>query len=91
MTNPIYADFHVHTHFSPCGKPQATAEAMLQRAHEMGLAALGFADHVTPDPVPGCSFYDLQRPHILADLRAEIARATNGVQLEVLVGAEKQA
>jgi histidinol phosphatase-like PHP family hydrolase len=88
MANPIYADFHVHTHFSPCGKPQATAEAMLRRAHEKGLAALGFADHVTPEPVPGCSFYDRQRPHILADLRAEIARATNGAHLEVLVGAE---
>ena len=88
MANPIYADFHVHTHLSPCGKPHATAEAMLRRAQEKGLAALGFADHVTPDRIPGCSFYDRQRPHILADLRAEIARATNGAHLEVLVGAE---
>ena len=88
MTSLIYADFHVHTHLSPCGKPQATAEAMLQRAHEKGLAAIGFADHVTPDPIPGCSFYDRQRPHILADLRAEIAQVIDGTDLEILVGGE---
>ena len=88
MANPIYADFHVHTHLSPCGKPQATAEAMLRRAQEKGLAALGFADHVTPDRIPGCSFYDRQRPHILADLRAEIAQVIDGTDLEILVGAE---
>jgi len=88
MANPIYADFHIHTHFSPCGKPQATAEAMVQRAREKGLAAIGFADHVTPEPVPGCPFYDRQRPHILADLRAEIAQVRDGSGLEILVGME---
>lgn len=65
MTNPIYADFHIHTHLSPCGKPEATAEAMIRRAQEKGLAAIGFADHFTPDPIPGCPFYNHQHLRIL--------------------------
>jgi histidinol phosphatase-like PHP family hydrolase len=87
MSDPIYADFHVHTHLSPCGKPQATAEAMIWRARGKGLSAIGFADHFTPDPIPGCPFYDRQRLHILADLRDEIAQAAPG-GLEILVGVE---
>ena len=63
MANDIYADFHVHTHFSPCARPEATAEALIHRAQEKGLVALGFADHITPYPVPACSFYEHQRPH----------------------------
>jgi histidinol phosphatase-like PHP family hydrolase len=88
MRNPIYADFHVHTHLSPCGKPQATAEAMIWRALEKGLAAIGFADHFTPQPVPGCPFYARQRLHILADLRAEISRVKWEADIAVLVGVE---
>jgi histidinol phosphatase-like PHP family hydrolase len=88
MANPIYADFHVHTHLSPCGKPQATAGAMIRRAREKGLAAIGFADHLTPNPIPGCPFYDHQRLRILADLRAEIAQVADMADIEVLVGVE---
>jgi histidinol phosphatase-like PHP family hydrolase len=84
----IYADFHVHTHLSPCGKPQATAEAMIARARTKGLAAIGFADHVTPRPVPACGFYRGQRPHLLADLRAEIDALEDPPGLPVLVGVE---
>jgi histidinol phosphatase-like PHP family hydrolase len=88
MKDSVYADFHVHTHLSPCGKPEATAGAMLQRARANGIAAMGFADHLTPDPVPGCAFYDGQRPHLLADLRAEIARLAWQGAPEILVGLE---
>jgi len=88
MANPIYADFHVHTHLSPCGSPQSTAEAMIRRAQEKGLAAIGFSDHFTPRPIPGCPFYDHQRLHILADLQAEIAQIKDRAELEILVGIE---
>ena len=84
----IYADYHVHTHLSPCGKPEATAAAMLARAREKGLAAIGFADPVTPGPGPGCSFYEGQRPHLLDGLRAEIAALEDPPGLRVLVGVE---
>jgi histidinol phosphatase-like PHP family hydrolase len=88
MSNPIYIDLHVHTRHSPCGKREATAEAMIRRAQAKGLGAIGFADHFTPRPVPGCAFYDHQRAHILADLRAEIARVGHVDGLDVLVGVE---
>ena len=88
MSRAIYADLHVHTHLSPCGKPQASAAAMLARAREKGLAAIGFADHVTPHPVPGCSFYEGQRPHLLEELRAEIRSLPGEPGLRVLVGVE---
>lgn len=88
MSHAIYADYHVHTHLSPCGKPQATAEAMIARAREKGLAAIGFADHVTPRPVPGCPFYEGQRPYLLTDLRAEIDALEVLPGLRVLVGVE---
>jgi len=88
MANPIYVDLHVHTHFSPCGEPEATAEAMIRRAQEMGLAALGFADHCTPQPVPGSSFYAHQRPDIVDKLRDEIAQVNGSPDIEVWVGIE---
>ncbi len=88
MNDVIFADFHVHTHLSPCGKPEATALAMIQRSAEKGFAAIGFADHITPAPVPGCPFYDRQRPVLLSDLRSEIAEIAGAVVIEILVGVE---
>jgi len=88
MGHPAYADFHVHTHLSPCGKPEATAEAMIRRAQEKGLAAIGFADHITPQAVPGCAFYDRQRLSLLQNLRDEIGKGQTDGPIEVLVGVE---
>jgi histidinol phosphatase-like PHP family hydrolase len=88
MPDPAYADLHVHTHHSPCGKPEATAAAMVQRAMKKGLAALGFADHYTPAPVPGCSFYAEQRLHIVDALRTELGRVKDTNGLALLVGIE---
>jgi histidinol phosphatase-like PHP family hydrolase len=87
-TTEIYADFHVHTHLSPCGTKEATAQALIKRASEKGLTAIGFADHVTPQPVPGCAFYDAQRIHVLTKLRDELARLNWSGSLDVLVGIE---
>ena len=88
MGNSIYADFHVHTHLSPCGKPQATGAAMVDRARAKGLAAIGFADHFTPRSIRGCSFYDRQGLHIVRDLRDEIAQILDTGELTILVGIE---
>ena len=88
MINPIYVDLHVHTHFSPCGRPAATAEALIRRAQDKGIVALGFADHITPYPVPGCTFYTGQRSHLIADLRDEIAQVTHTADIKLLVGIE---
>jgi histidinol phosphatase-like PHP family hydrolase len=88
MGDPTYADFHVHTRFSPCGKPQATPTAMVWRARDKGLAAIGFADHFTPAPVPGCPFYAGQRLSILGALRSELEQVSDLDGLDVLVGVE---
>ncbi len=56
MANPIYADFHVHTHLSLCGKPEATAEAMIRRAQEKGLARLALLTTLPPIPSPAVLF-----------------------------------
>ena len=88
MTDPIYADFHVHTTYSPCGRKEATLAAMIARAREKGLAALGFADHVTPALVPGCGFYNGQQPDVLRRQRAALGAMALPDDLEILVGVE---
>jgi histidinol phosphatase-like PHP family hydrolase len=88
MTDPTYSDFHVHTCYSPCGRKEATLEAMIARAREKGLAALGFADHVTPEAIPGCGFYDGQQLDVLRRQRAAIGAMTQHDDLEILMGVE---
>jgi histidinol phosphatase-like PHP family hydrolase len=88
MTDPTYADFHVHTAYSPCGHREATLTAMIARAREKGLAALGFADHVTPEVVPGCGFYDGQQLDVLRRQRAALATLAHHDDLEILMGVE---
>ena len=88
MTDPIYADFHVHTNYSPCGHKEATLGAMIARAREKGMAALGFADHVTPETVPGCGFYDGQQPDVLRRQAAELDLLPLPDDLEILKGVE---
>lgn len=87
MRKDYYADYHVHTHLSPCGKPEATAAAMIAAAEDKGIIALGFADHFMPEPNPACSFYDGQQLHILDALRAEVHRAGEH-NVELLFGVE---
>jgi histidinol phosphatase-like PHP family hydrolase len=84
----IYVDLHVHTHLSPCGRTEATAAAMVYRAKAKGLSALGFADHITPEPVPGCGFYDGQQPPVFDDLRMELEKLGTVDDLEILLGFE---
>ncbi len=63
---------------------------MIRRARVKGMAAIGFADHITPHSIPGCPFYDGQRPHLLATLRVELAEIPQAEigELEIVVGAE---
>ena len=88
MQSDIYADFHVHTCYSPCGHKDATLATMIGRAREKGLAALGFADHVTPTPIPGCGFYDGQQPDVLRRQRSALEAMALPSDPEILVGVE---
>jgi len=88
LSNPIYADFHVHTRLSPCGKRDATLGSMIARAHAKGISALGFADHVTPLPIPGCNFYNGQQIEVLYAARGIVNALEIPPELTVLVGVE---
>jgi histidinol phosphatase-like PHP family hydrolase len=61
---------------------------MVDRARAKGLAALGFADHVTPAPVPGCGFYDGQQIEVLIAERGIVNAMDLPADLIVLVGVE---
>lgn len=88
MMSDVYADFHVHTRFSPCGRPEATVAAMVDRARAKGLAALGIADHVTPRPIPGCGFYDGQQIEVLIAQGRVIEALAVPEDLTLLMGVE---
>ncbi|MGC9522087.1 MAG: PHP domain-containing protein [Anaerolineae bacterium] len=90
MVDAHYADFHVHTRFSPCGHAEATMAAMIAWAQAKGLAAMGFSDHVTPEPVPGCAFYDGQQIEVLIKMRAalDVLVDATSPELDLLVGVE---
>jgi histidinol phosphatase-like PHP family hydrolase len=52
---------------------------------------LGFADHVTPQPVPGCGFYDGQQIDVLIEERGvveELLVEERPLGLDVMVGVE---
>ncbi len=88
-------DLHVHSHLSGCADDEAdyATEAILRRAAQLGVDAIGFADHVLdPDAqLPPEIFAELEgRPGLerTEALRAELA-ALEGTGLPaVAVGAE---
>lgn len=45
----ITHDLHIHTHLSPCGERNATAEAYAKIFKEKGIKKAGFADHFWDD------------------------------------------
>ena len=42
----IQSDWHIHTRYSPCGKPEATLALVVQQAAEAGVKELGITDHL---------------------------------------------
>jgi len=40
------SDWHIHTHHSDCGHPEATPEAIVRAAQQAGLEAIGITDHI---------------------------------------------
>jgi len=76
LSRLIRADWHIHTHLSDCGTPEATPEAIIRVAKEAGLEAIGLTDHVILRE-------HRRRP---AMVRAQVEKETNG--LRVYVGCE---
>lgn len=86
---PVDHDLHVHTYLSSCcsDKEGQTPANILALAEEMGLATLGFSDHLwmNPDLEPS-SWYRPQDEGQIARLRDDLSRTSTSVR--VLVGCE---
>lgn len=71
-------DFHIHTFRSPCGKPENTVQAVVRRVERLGLASIGFSDHLHSDT----------DPEDFARTRADVLEAAPSIP--VLVGCEAE-
>lgn len=86
---PTY-DLHVHTYLSACcsARDEQQPAAILARAHAMGLAAIGFSDHIWANPaIEPCDWYRPQNgPHVQR-LRDDLAAVADS-PVRALVGCE---
>ena len=85
----IIHDLHVHTCFSACCLDKAghTPRTILALAERMGVATIGFADHLWANPaIAPSSWYRPQNADRIAQLRQELAGISTKVR--VLVGCE---
>ena len=76
-SSPVLVDLHVHSTCS--ADAESSIEEYTQQAEILGLAEVGFCEHVDLDPRDrGCGYLDLDRyDHEIAAARA----ATHGVRL----------
>ena len=82
-------DLHVHTYLSACchDRQGQTPAAILARAEEMGVATIGFADHVwmNPDVEPN-DWYRPQDARQIEQLREDLRHVSTTTR--ILVGCE---
>lgn len=84
-------DLHMHTYISACcaEKSRHVPGAILTLAEQMGVATLGFADHVWVNPeLKPSNWYRPQDETQIARLRADLKRISTRVR--VLVGCEAE-
>jgi histidinol-phosphatase (PHP family) len=84
----VLADLHVHT--SRCGHARGTPEEYVQRAVDLGLSAIGFADHLPltdrEEPTLTMSTEDL--PGYVAEIRELAERAPSGTSIHLGIEAD---
>ena len=81
-------DLHVHTIYSSDTSKKATVENYLEKAKELGLTKMGFAEHFWDDRVEGAfPFYRTQTFEFVSRVRPEIQR-WKGQGVELLFGCE---
>lgn len=91
----ITQDLHMHTHLSRCAKPEATLEAYIAQAAELGLDTLGIADHLWDNKIPFSDadywygFYEKQNLEHVLIAREEI-KSIDKKGLKILFGAEAE-
>lgn len=86
----ITHDLHIHTHYSPCADSTATAQHYINKARELGLKKIGFADHMWDSAVE-CTIPDyrpLTFEHI-SQIKAEVVKANVG-DIKILYGCETE-
>lgn len=83
-------DIHTHTLFSSCcTDPEATVEAYVRRAAELGHRIFGISDHLWDETVPGANaWYAGQSVPYVLEAKNCIPKDTGGVK--VLFGAETE-
>lgn len=86
----INHDLHIHTHYSPCANSTATAEHYINKARELGLKKIGFADHMWDSAVE-CTipaYRPLTFEHI-SQIKAEVSEL-HVSDIEILYGCETE-
>ena len=83
-------DLHVHTSLSACAKdPEATASNYIERAAQLGLETIGFADHFWDRSISGASeWYKPQDLEHILQIKEMLPSDTHGVR--VLIGCESE-
>ena len=86
----ITHDIHTHTLFSSCcSDPEATVEAYVGKAAELGYKVFGISDHMWDEKVPGMNaWYTGQSVPYVLEAKNCIPKDTKGVK--VLFGAETE-
>jgi histidinol phosphatase-like PHP family hydrolase len=75
----VRANYHIHTHHSPCADGDMVLPAILDAAEKAGYDRIGISDH--------CYSFDLNSARI-KELRAEIAAASEERDIQVFLGIE---
>lgn len=84
----MVADLHVHT--SRCGHARGTPEEYVRRAADLGLSAIGFADHLplTDREEPTLTMATEDLPDYVEEIRALAGRAPMGIRVYLGIEAD---
>ena len=79
----ITHDFHIHSHFSSCANESAAVGHYVNKARELGLTKIGFADHMWDAAISGANgWYKNQNFEHILQLKKEIAAVdTDGLKI----------
>ena len=79
---PTQVDLHIHTQYCPCAKEEMTVEAVVEKALDRGLKAIGFVPHSYPVAEHG-----LEKLRTYEMVREEVEQISEP-GLSVFMGAE---
>ena len=84
----IQHDFHIHTNLSLCAEKDVTVEYYVQKAEEIGLKKIGFANHFWDENIPSTDgFYVPQNLRHVEQIKTEIEK-NKSQDVEIYYGCE---